>query len=300
MIQLQRQTVVHHGHRYLPSQLAGRDFYMPERTAVEIEGELITTSPEKLGVSTDGNGGRELPPTVPILGQEILIKFEDTDADYYPGLSRRGFSNTSYPLYTATLLYGDESLDLTFDTPASDKPVLFTGVKGSFLACDPRMNGDNRDYMVVGVDHEALQETPGKLSSIWHELGHIAIFDREFDVDATYAAQSGKKEFIPRLPRIDDYVEELKRSVASHDSWVTTTGDLWLKLIPKRLSIQKAVFLLHEHKAWEFGKQMKDSLGAPDGFKDPDSYRKYAYACLASYSRYYRDERFHRGMKYRK
>lgn len=297
---IQRQPVIHNGQRFNHTELAGYDFYMPEQITVEIEGHVITTSPETLGISTDGSGGRELPPNALRLSQDVSIEFTDTGADYRPGLARRNFDSPSYPLYSAILHYGQKSLDLTSGTGASTKPVFFTGTEGSFLACDPRMNGDDREYMVVGVDHEELQETPGKLSAVWHELGHIAIFDREHDVDAAYTAQSGKTEFTPDLKDIDLYIDELKRSIPTQEKWVTTTTELWTSLMRPTLpiNVEKAVFLLHEHKAWIIGKQIKDRLGAPDGFKNPDSFRKYAYACLASYARYYQDDRFHRGMNH--
>ena len=305
MLQPQRQPisrppVIHLGQRFHHTELAGHDFYMPERSVIEIEGHEVTTSPERLGVSTDGSGGRELPPNILRLTRDVSIEFTDTNKDYRPGLARRNFDNPSYPLYGATLHYGRESLNLTSGTGASTKPVFFTGTEGNFLACDPRMNGDDRDCMVVGVDHEQLQETPGKLSAVWHELGHIAIFDREHDVDAAYTAQSGKTEFTPDLQDIDLYIDELKRSIPAQEQWVTTTTELWTRLMSPSMTInvEKAIFLLHEHKAWIIGKHLKDSLGAPDGFKYPDSFRKYAYACLASYSKFYGDNRFHRGMNH--
>lgn len=301
-VRIIREPVVHHGQTFNHTELAGHDFYMPEQTAEVIEGHVITTSPERLGVSTDGNGGRELPPTILELSRDVSIEFTDTNKDYRPGLARQGFDNPSYPLYNATLHYGRTSLDLTRGTGASKKPVFFTGTEGNFLACDPRMNGDDRDYMIVGVDHEELLETPGKLSAVWHELGHIAIFDREYDVDAAYTAQSFRTDLKPNLEDIDLYIDELKRSIPDSERWVQNTTDLWTRLMRPSLPIdvEKAVFLLHEHKAWMIGKHLKDSLGAPDGFKDRGSFGKYAYACLATYARYYKDERFHRGIKHRK
>lgn len=84
-------------------------------------------------------------------------------------------------------------------TTSREKPVLFTGTTNGFYAHDPLMVGRDDPFYVVGVIPDELQANMSRMSGIWHELGHVALFHTELDLQLLKAALSLKVADLPNV-----------------------------------------------------------------------------------------------------
>lgn len=190
------------------------------------------------------------------------------------------FEDLKFPLYTGKLVYRlsngmERVLDLSHQT--ANRPTVFTGSRHGFFAHDPRKSKRSEEFYLVGVEPHTLLSDQRRLVSIYHELGHVEIYDRDEDVKLLHAAQQHDAAQLPGRAGIEAYMKTL---ADADDEWDKARG----------------MSIFHERFAWAGGLQLSHRVGAPLGFREPQSALTYAKYCLSTYARFHNDQRFVRGL----
>lgn len=253
---------------------------MPERSPEQrrpglmIEGEPIEAMEE---IEIDRARPLDLPNTIKWPG--CRLEFVSLPQPYS---LRLGFDEEETPflLYTGRLVFRNaqgvnETIDLSNET--TSRPTVFTGSRRGFFAHDPRVKGRTEKFFLVGVEPDTLQRDQRRLVSVYHELGHTQIYDRNEDTRLAQAAAQQDPTLLPQRVGIQPYYEELMTAQDSHDK-------------------VRGMSLFHERYAWANGFRLAHETGAPLGFHESTSAMQYAKYCLQSYARYHSDKRFVTGL----
>lgn len=263
---------------------------------IEIEGEMLepireifiqdaTHIPLPKEISW-GKGGR--------------LIFRKVDQTY--SYRKYGVSNT-ISLYEAIYEFSSsekgkpQQVNLTATT--NSRPCYFTGTIGSFYAHDPRMNGKEDNFYVVGVDSHRLEESQKNILAVGHELGHALIMDDDGDLKLLQSAVTLNLRDLPQYTGILKYGNDLLRFFPESLRKSKTKFDrkLMFDLMGADRKIDKSMRLFHERFAWAAGLLLLRGRSLPSGCENPGSILKYVNYCLDSYANYYGDRRFSKGLR---
>lgn len=203
-------------------------------------------------------------------------------------------------LYEAVLSYKDQdgnsrTVSLT-DLTEREKPVLFTGDTRGFYAFDPAVTGRHQPFYLVGIQPEELTRKKARMVAVYHELGHVEIFDKGLDVKLFGAALRGSLIGMKKIAGVRAYAEDLYDAIPE----VIRRDFQGLNMTPFALTlaqqaenrIRKSVSMFHERNAWAIAAQGFVNRGFPIGFKEKRSFVDYAKFCLGTYAKAHEDSRF--------
>jgi hypothetical protein len=266
----------------------------PKAISVEIEGRFETTFTE---ITAEQSVGMSLPAS--ITWNNARIRFQETQLSY-------SIQDTPFDEYQNAILYSAEldyfpkkSGQLTTVSLSGssllDKPVLFCGSRNGFYALDPKAEGVDRPYYLVGVQPGPLEERLAKINAIWHELVHIYIYAQNYDLSLFKAGLTRKSRFLPPVAAAFQYgvnmAYAIEESGLSSDVRVSDRHDLAL-LRSRNTEIQKAYSLFTERNAWAGAGRLVMEYDLPTGFQLQSSFSEYARACLTTYAEGFHDSRF--------
>ena len=272
-------------------------FERPRTEYTTIEGKVESSFTE---IDIDQAFHIPLPPT--ITWPTARLSFEQVGTYNMP--ERFGMSS-HIPVYAGQMEYVGKKgkirkANLSLTT-SKDKPVLFTGTRNGFYAHDPLMAGREHPFYVVGLQPDELIENMSRMSAIYHELGHVAIFHEDLDTQLLQAAVTLQGRDLPPVALARTYGSELAdalpRGIREEQSPFEATRQALTRLEARNYKVAKVVHLFHERNAWAVGMNMVRAKGYPTGFEKDSSYFDYARLCLDSYARYYGDRRFVQGMR---
>lgn len=272
----------------------GIDSYRPEVLETCIEGKVESTFGE---VDIDQASHIPLPNHIKWPG--VRLSFQKVGT--YP--FRMRFRTTeNIPLYSGKIVYKDGT-NTQHVSPLSllisqEKPVLFTGTTNGFYAHDPLMAGKDLPFYVVGLDVEELSQQMSRLSALWHELGHVVLFDSDADIQLLHAALTLNADNLPNIAASFLYANDLVSSLpplSSQPNEYLTRQQLF-ELGSRSYRTDKSIRLFHERNAWAAGMHLVNIHQYPIGFEKKSSFLDYARFCLATYARYYEDRRFTEGL----
>lgn len=269
------------------------EVYQPETLETCIEGNVESTFGE---IDIDQAGHVPLPNHIKWQGAHLSFQKVGT----YPFRMRFGTENI--PLYSGQLAYKDWSntqrISPLSQLVSQEKPVLFTGTTNGFYAHDPLMAGKDLPFYVVGLDVQELSQQMSRLSALWHELGHVVLFDSDADIQLLHAALTLDIDNLPDVAASFLYANDLVSSLPplnSQSSGYLTRQQLF-ELSSRSYRTDKSIHLFHERNAWAAGMHLVNTQEFPIGFEKKSSFVEYAHFCLATYARYYRDRRFIEGL----
>lgn len=188
--------------------------------------------------------------------------------------------------------------NLALTTPKG-KPVLFTGTTNGFYAHDPLSAGKDNPFYVIGIKPYELVDDSSRISSIWHEMGHVLIFHTDADNQLLLAALSLKTEDLPNIAKAKEYGTELARTISKNMRELNPPVNRFLitEMEASNYGLKKAMSLFHERNAWASGIKLARANQYPTGFQTRDGYFDYARLCLSTYAQHYSDEKFVNGWK---
>jgi len=268
----------------------------PKKQVATIEGEPVSSIVE---ISIDESEDIPLPPQIP--WQDSRLVFEKVDQTYT--FKRYGWPVT-VPLYLAHFEFKDKKgrpkrINLTQTTRT--RPCYFTGSSTGFYAHDPKMNGRDDNFYVIGVQPYELEDDQKHIAGVDHELGHAILMDEEADTKLFQAGISLSGDNLPEYAGIIRYAnvlaaaipERWRKQIKSDEVERTTLGEAR----KESHNVDLGVRLFHERYAWAAGINLSKRRQSPTGFERPSSVVDYAKFCLESYVRYYHDQRFVKGVK---
>jgi len=187
---------------------------------------------------------------------------------------------------------------------STNKSILYTGTSNGFYAHDPIMIGkSSRDYpfYVVGIQPYELKENMGKIAAVWHENGHVYIFDEDLDIQLLQAAVTLRKGDLPPVALGLRYGEYLARSISEGERTKLRNLVLDRYLLSQfeaaNYQVRNAMSLFHERNAWAAGAWIVRLKKLPTGFTHSSSYFDYAKLCLESYAHHRHDDKFVKGWR---
>jgi len=274
----------------------GGESYHPRTLEASIEGKGESSFTE-----IDMDQATHVPLPAQIAWPTARLSFQEVGRYNKP---ERG-SNSDIQLYVGYLEHPDKSgkeqkSNLSLIT-SKNKPILFTGTTNGFYAHDPLMSNREHQFYVVGLQVDELQENMSRMSAIWHELGHVALFHTNADTRLLQAAVSLQRKDLPDIAMIEAYSNDLTRalpdSIREQQPPFRVTRYTLCRLEAKSSQTDRSMHLFHERNAWAAGMHLVRGNEYPTGFKKATSYYEYARLCLAIYERYYGDKKFVRGLR---
>ena len=269
----------------------------PRPAEARIEGEVESSFIE---IDMDQAGHIPLPDEIAWDNARLLFKKVGTY------VMPEGFGLTeNIQVYLGSLEYQDSNGDMQqadlSRTTSEEKPVLFTGTRYGFYAHDPLAKNSDEPFYVAGLCVEDLKESMSKLSVLWHELGHIAIYDGDIDLQLLRGSITGRQEDMPKLRKALSYADEMRGKmpwfeIKDNPRFTISRGNMF-RLMDRGYRFDAAVNLFHERNAWAAGANISRRNDYPTGFKKSASYFDYARLCLGTYARHHRDNRFIDGFK---
>ena len=213
--------------------------------------------------------------------------------------------SSNVQLYTAELEYkgknGRKRKSNLSLTTSKAKPVFFTGTTNGFYAHDPLMGGKENPFYVVGLQVDELAENMSRMSATWHELGHVALFHTDADIQLLRAAISLQGKDLPSVALANAYGNELAHALPyglrEQKTPLVMNRHTLFQLRGRSHHTERATSLFHERNAWAAGMHLVRTNEYPTGFQKPESYFDYARLCLATYERYYNEGKFVRGWR---
>lgn len=186
-------------------------------------------------------------------------------------------------------------------TTSEEKPVLFTGTRYGFYAHDPLAKNSDEPFYVAGLCVEDLKESMAKLSAVWHELGHIAIYHEDIDLQLLKGSITERKKDMPEVRKVLAYVAEMRDKmpwfeIKDNPNFTVSRRNMF-RLMDRGYHFDAAVNLFHERNAWAAGANISRRNDYPTEFKNSNSYFDYARLCLSTYATYHRDDRFVKGFR---
>lgn len=275
----------------------GEENYRPRTLESRIEGEVESSFTE-----IDIDQAIHVPPPTQIAWPTARFSFQE--AGIYNMTERFGMS-CNVQLYACQLEYRDKSgkkrkSNLSLTT-SKDKPVLFTGTTNGFYAHDPLMSGREHPFYVVGLQVDELEENMSRMSSTWHELGHVVLFHTDVDTSLLQAAFFLQGKDLPDIAMARAYASDLANAlpygICEQQPPFEVTRHALTRLEARSHQTDRSMHLFHERNAWATGMYLVKKNDYPTGFQSPTSYFDYARLCLATYGRYYGDKKFVRGWK---
>ncbi|MBI2074279.1 MAG: hypothetical protein HYT83_00405 [Candidatus Levybacteria bacterium] len=273
------------------------DSYRPRTIEARIEGEVESSFTE-----IDMDQASHIPLPSQISWSTTCISFQEVEMYNMP--KRFGMSS-NVQLYACQLEYRDRNgknrrSNLSLTTSKA-KPVFFTGTTDGFYAHDPLMAGREHPFYVVGLQVDELEKKMSRMSSIWHELGHVALFHTDADTKLLGAAVSLRVEDLPQVALAGRYGNELARvlsyGIREQQPPFEAIRAALTRLESRNHDVDKIVHIFHERNAWAAGIHLVRGNGYPTGFQHQSSYFDYARLCLATYGWYYNDRRFVKGWR---
>lgn len=269
----------------------------PRTAEARIEGEVETSFTE-----IDMDQAIHVPLTAQIARPTARFSFQEVGRY---NMSERFGMSSNIQLYAGQLEYqgrngGKRKSNLSLTT-SKTKPVLFTGTTNGFYAHDPLMGGRENPFYVVGLQVDELAENMSRMSAIWHELGHVALFHTDVDIQLLEAAISLIAQDLPLVALANVYRNELAHALPyglrEQNPPVVINRQTLFKLRGRSHHTERATSLFHERNAWAAGIHLARANEYPTGFQNPESYFEYARLCLAAYERYYNERKFVKGWK---
>lgn len=273
------------------------DIYRPCTLKSRIEGEVESSFTE-----IDIDQATHIPLPTQIAWPNARFSFQEVGRY---NMSERFGMSSNIQLYAGQLEYQGRNgrkrkSNLSLTTPKA-KPVLFTGTTNGFYAHDPLMVGREHPFYVVGLQVDELEENMSRVAATWHELGHVALFYTDVDIQLLRAAITLQDRDLPDIAMARAYGSDLANGlpygVREQQPPFEVTRHALTRLEASSHQTDRSMHLFHERNAWAAGMHLVRENEYPIGFQNPSSYFDYARLCLATYERYYNDRKFVKGWR---